>query len=41
MLSVAYDKLSVIALSAVDELNDKITSLEERLAKLESLLNIS
>ena len=45
-LSVAYDKLSVVALAAIDELNDenkelknKVNNLEERLSKLESLLN--
>ena len=45
ILNVAYDKLSVVALAAIDQLHDenkklknKINTLEERLAKLESLL---
>lgn len=45
ILNVAYEKLSVIALAAVDELYEqnkdlksKLESLEERLNKLESLL---
>ena len=45
ILNVAYDKLSVVALAAIDqlhgenkELKNKINTLEERLAKLESLL---
>lgn len=37
-LSVNYSKLSVIALQAVDALNDKCNELEARLAKLEALL---
>jgi hypothetical protein len=37
-LSVAYDKLSVIALAAIDELNSKNKELEERLSKIEKLL---
>lgn len=37
-LSVAYDKLSVIALAAIDELNRKNKELEERLYKIEKLL---
>lgn len=38
-LSVAYDKLSIISLAAVDKLNTKVKSLEERLSKLESILS--
>ena len=37
-LSVAYDKLSVIALAAIDELDNKVNELEERLKKLEQLI---
>ena len=37
-LTVDYSKLSVIALAAVDELHKKNTELEERLAKLEALV---
>ena len=40
-LSVSYDKLSVVALKGIDVLNDKITSLEKRLDKLEGKLNIA
>lgn len=45
LLSLAYDKLSVIALAAVDKLHEEIcslqkknTELEDRLSKLENLL---
>jgi hypothetical protein len=37
-LTVDYSKLSVIALAAIDELHKKNTELEERLAKLEALV---
>lgn len=38
-LHVAYNKLSVVALKAIDKLNEKIESLEERLSKIETFLN--
>ena len=37
-LSVAYDKLSVIALAAIDELHKKNKELEDRLKKLEDMI---
>jgi hypothetical protein len=40
VLSVAYDKLSIVALKAVDELYNKNKELEFRLKRLEKLLNI-
>ena len=38
-LNVDYSKLSVIALAAIDTINDNYKELEKRLEKLESLLN--
>ena len=38
MLTVDYSKLSVIALDAVDQLNQKNKELEDRLNKIENLL---
>ena len=37
-LSVAYDKLSVVALAAVDKLDDEIDELKERIQKLEKII---
>jgi F0F1-type ATP synthase epsilon subunit len=37
-LSVAYDKLSVVALAAVDKLHEENEELKERLDKLEKLV---
>jgi hypothetical protein len=37
-LSLAYDKLSVIALEAIDVLNEKNKELEKRINKLESII---
>lgn len=39
ILSVAYNKLSVVALAAVDELHEKNKVLEDRIAKLEAIVN--
>lgn len=39
-LKVDYSKLSVVALKAVDELNAKNKALEERLSKIEKMLNL-
>jgi hypothetical protein len=38
ILSVSYDKLSIVALKAIDKLYKKNQELEERIEKLESLL---
>lgn len=38
VLSVAYDKLSIIALKAIDILNEKNKELEERIKKLEDIV---
>jgi hypothetical protein len=38
-LTVAYDKLSVITLAAIDELHKKNKELEQRLIELENKLN--
>jgi hypothetical protein len=40
VLSVAYDKLSIVALAAIDELHNKNKELEARLGRLEKLLNV-
>lgn len=39
ILTVSYDKLSVVALAAIDELHKKNKELEDRIAKLESIVN--
>lgn len=39
-LSVDYSKLSVIALKAIDKLDNKNKELEERLARIEKALNL-
>lgn len=38
-LSVAYDKLSVVALKAVDKLNEEITTLKDKNKELEDRIN--
>ena len=38
-LTVAYDKLSVVALKAVDKLDDEITELKDRMSRLEEMIN--
>lgn len=38
-LSVSYDKLSVIALKGIDILNNELKSLEERITKLEKIID--
>ena len=38
-LSVAYDKLSIVALAGIDKLNDKVKSLEDRIERLENILS--
>ena len=38
ILTVAYDKLAIIALAAVDKLYDEKKALEERVERLEKLI---
>jgi cell division protein FtsB len=39
ILTVAYDKLSIIALAAIDKLHEENQELKERIEKLEQLVS--